>query len=231
MPTVLITGANRGLGLEYAKQYAADGWDVIATTREPDKAEALKALSGKIEVMKLIVSDLKSIEALAQSLKDRSISIVINNAGIYGPETQSFDSMDYDKWLEVFRVNTIAPFQIAKNLLPNLLAAKAKGEMPKLCFMSSIMGSISSFDGGNYFAYASSKAALNMIGHGIAAVTRDQGIITLLLHPGWVQTDMGGKNAPLHPPESISGLRKVIDAATVEKSGGYFDYQGNQLPW
>ncbi len=230
MPTVLITGANRGLGLEYARQYAADGWDVIATAREPEEAHELNALDNT-EVVDLDVTDGGSIKNLGKALEDRALTHVICNAGVFGPDKQTFDDMDYEGWHAMLRVNLIAPMHLAKVVRPNLLAAKDSGAVPKLAFMSSRLGSISLFQGGGYYAYNSSKAALNMVGHGIAAELKSEGIVTLLLHPGWVQTDMGGANAPLKPKQSIEGLRRVIGNATLEDAGKYLDYEGKELPW
>ncbi len=234
MPTVLITGANRGLGLEYARQYAAEDWQVIATARDPENAHELNVLDNT-EVIALDVADQGSIDNLGKALEDRALTHVISNAGVFGPHKQTFADMDYEGWHKMLRVNTLAPMHLAKVVLPNLLAAKEaseKGyEVPKLAFMSSRLGSIAEFEGGGYYAYNSSKAALNMVAHGIAAQLKPQGIVTLILHPGWVQTDMGGPGAPLKPQESITGLRKVIMGATLDQTGKFLDYQGKELPW
>ena len=228
MPTVLIAGANRGLGLEFACQYLGDGWSVIATARDLSKVDELQGLGGA-ETYPLDVTDADSIGKLAEVLADRPLDIVICNAGIYGPEGQSLNAMDYDAWLRTFATNTLGPFRLAAALRHNLQAATSNGT-PKLILMTSLMGSISDSSGGAY-AYRSSKAALNMTGHGLALELKGDGIAVLLLHPGWVQTDMGGPNAPLKPPESISGLRAVIANASLKQTGSYLDYRGKQLDW
>jgi NAD(P)-dependent dehydrogenase (short-subunit alcohol dehydrogenase family) len=225
MPTVLITGANRGLGLEYARQYLQDGWQVIGTARAPEKASELKALNG-VEILPLDVGNRESVAALAQSLKGRLIDLLISNAGIYGGKRQVLGDMDYDAWAETFVTNTIGPFHLVEALLPNLQAAKNA----KIALMTSLMGSIADASSGSII-YRSSKAALNMVGHLLAADLKRQNITVLLLHPGWVATDMGGQGAPLQPPESITGLRQVIAKATITETGAYLDYQGKQLPW
>jgi NAD(P)-dependent dehydrogenase (short-subunit alcohol dehydrogenase family) len=227
MPTVLITGANRGLGLEYARQYSKDGWQVIGTAREPDKATDLKSL-GAVEILPLDVGNHESITALAQSLKGRAIDLLVSNAGIYGGKRQSLGDMDYDAWAETFVTNTIGPFQLVEALLPNLQAAKNA----KIALMTSLMGSVEDAQGKNgAVIYRSSKSALNMTGTLLAADLKDRGITVLLLHPGWVATDMGGAGAPLQPAESIAGLRRVIAEATLENTGAYLDYRGKTLPW
>ena len=228
MPTVLIAGANRGLGLEYARQYLTDDWDVVATARDVDAAGELAAL-GAVEVHPLDITSLDSVNSLAAALKNRPLDLVICNAGIYGPDDQSFDAMDYDAWLRTFDVNTLGPFRVAQALRPNLKAAAANGTS-KLALMTSRKGSISSSSGDEY-AYRSSKAALNMVGHGLALYLRQDAIAVLLLHPGSVQTDMGEVNAPLKAQESIRGLRRVIAGMTMEKTGAYVDYRGKSLAW
>jgi NAD(P)-dependent dehydrogenase (short-subunit alcohol dehydrogenase family) len=225
MPTVLITGANRGLGLEYARQYLADGWTVIGTAREPEKAAALQQL-GKVEILPLDVGNRDSVMALARALQGRPLDLLISNAGIYGGKRQSLGDMDYAAWAETFLTNTIGPFQLAEALLPNLRA----GKNAKLALMTSLMGSIADASAGSII-YRSSKTALNMVGHLLAVDLKPKGITVLLLHPGWVATDMGGQGAPLQPPESITGLRQVIAGATIAETGAYLDYQGKQLPW
>ncbi len=228
MPTVMIAGANRGLGLEFARQYLADGWSVIATARDLPTAKDLRQLPG-IELYALDVTAADSVSSLVTTLGDRPLDVVICNAGIYGPKDQSLAAMDYKAWLHTFEVNTLGPFRLAAALLGNLKAAASNGT-PKLAFITSLMGSISDSSGGTY-AYRSSKAALNLVGHGLAQELKRDGVAVLLLHPGWVQTDMGGPNAPLKAPESISGLRDVIENATLGRSGSYLDYRGKTLDW
>ncbi len=223
MQTVLITGANRGLGLEFARQYAADGWQVIACCRNPDKAAALKKIHGEVTVERLDVADDAQIEELANRLKGRSIDLLINNAGVYGPRGALADTKS---WLEVFQVNTIAPYHIAEALAPLVAASKQK----TIVNITSLMGSVASSAGGSPI-YRSSKAALNMVMKGLSHSLRSDGVTVVLFHPGWVQTDMGGKGAPLKAPDSVGSLRKVIGRLTVADSGKFLNYDGTPLPW
>ena len=220
MPNVLITGANRGLGLEFARQYAAQGWTVFATCRHPEQATALHALGGT--VFPVDVTDPAAITALVAGLDGQPLDLLINNAGIYGPQ-----GSDPAAWAEVFAVNVIAPVRLAEALLSNLLA----GTQRKVAFLSSQMGSIADNSSGGSMIYRSSKAALNAAVHGLAIDWRKQGIIVLALHPGWVRTDMGGPQAPLTPDQSITGLRCVIASATLSESGGFRNYLGQTVPW
>ena len=226
MPTMLITGANRGLGLEFARQYAADGWRVIATCRDPAKAGDLKAISA-VEIHALDVADMAAGAALAQNLRGTAIDLLLNNAGVYGPKGQALGNLDPEAWLDVLRINSIAPLKLAEAFLPHLRAGKGK----TAAFVTSLMGSIADNTSGHYYAYRSSKAALNAAVKSFAVDTSAEGLIAVLLHPGWVQTDMGGPNAPVTPRESISGMRKVLARVTQKDSGGFFAYDGQRLPW
>lgn len=229
MTTVLIAGANRGLGLEFVKQYAADGCDVIAGCRDPGAATDLQALAGasggKVTVQPLDVGDDASVAAFRSAVGDRPIDIFVANAGVYGGQKQSFGDLDFDGWLDTVKVNTLGPVRLAQAFAGNVAAAKGK-----LVAITSLMGSIADSSGG-YFAYRSSKAALNMAFKGVAMQLKDKGVITALLHPGWVQTDMGGKSAPLTPEQSVSGMRRVIAGLTEAENGSFHDYSGKALPW
>jgi NAD(P)-dependent dehydrogenase (short-subunit alcohol dehydrogenase family) len=224
MPSILITGANRGLGLEFARQYAQAGWEVIATCRNPAKAAALNKLG--VEVMALDVADLKSINELGHKLGRRPIDVLLNNAGIYG-EDQNFGRIDVGQWEKVFRVNTMAPLKLAEALLPNVLAGRKR----LMVFITSLMGSIADNSGGGSYIYRSSKAALNAAVKSLSVDLAWQGVTALLLHPGWVQTDMGGKGAPTQIPDSIAGMRQVIEAVHPGQPLRYLDYRGAALPW
>ena len=224
MPTVLITGAGRGLGLEFAKQYAADGWQVIACVRNPDKADALKKVKGDVAIERLDVVDEADIKALAARLEGLGIDLLINNAGIYGPRNGQNDTKS---WLEVFQVNTIAPYRVAEALAP--LVAKSKQKT--IVNITSQMGSVGSTSSADSPIYRSSKAALNMVMKGLSHALKGQGVTVVLFHPGWVKTDMGGKGAPLEAPDSIGGMRKVIGKLTAADSGKFFNYDGKSLPW
>jgi NAD(P)-dependent dehydrogenase (short-subunit alcohol dehydrogenase family) len=230
MTTILITGANRGIGLEFVRQYAKDGAAIIACCRDPGSAKELNAIanasSGKVRVMRLDVTKDDSIAELARDLKDAPIDIVINNAGISGPRKQDSDAIDAAGWLETFRVNTVAPVLVAQALRTNLLHGKDK----KLVAITSMLGSTANNGGGRY-AYRSSKAALNNAMRGLSQDWKKYRIAIAILHPGWVRTDMGGQSAPVAPEDSVKGLRQRIATLNAESSGHYLDYAGAELAW
>lgn len=230
MATVLVTGANRGLGLEFARQYAADGAEVIACCRDPGSATALQALAagsgGRVRVMKLDVASEADIAALKTALAGQPIDILINNAGISGPRRQSSDDIDLDGWLEAFRVNAIAPVALSQALHANLKAGADK----KVAAITSQLGSTAN-NGGQRYAYRSSKAALNNAMRGLSRDWAGDGIAVGIFHPGWVKTDMGGQGAPLTPEASVAGLRARIAELGRATSGEYLDYAGHALPW
>lgn len=219
MPHVLITGANRGLGLEFARQYKEAGWDVVATARQ--SSPELEALGVRVETLDM--QDLDAVERFGDRL-DR-LDLLIANAGTYGPrEVTSAD--EAREWAETFVTNTIAPFLLAQSVLP--LVETRRG---KLIAVSTKMGSIEDNTSGGFIAYRSSKAALNMAWRSLAIEARNRGVTAAVLHPGWVQTRMGGASAPLEPEESIAGMRTVIDGLGVEQSGGFFSHDGTTVPW
>jgi NAD(P)-dependent dehydrogenase (short-subunit alcohol dehydrogenase family) len=222
--TVVITGANRGLGLEFARQYAAAGWQVIGTARRPDAATDLKAI--EVRVMQLDVADDASVERLAHDLGDQPIDLLINNAGV-AFRGETFADAKFDEVERTLAVNTIGPMRVTRALLPNLRGGKAK----RIVSISSGLGSIHGNEGGGFYGYRESKAALNMFMRSLAADLRDAGFICIVMSPGWVKTDMGGPEAPLTPEESIKGMREVIDRLTSEDSGQFWSYDGKQLKW
>lgn len=226
MPTVLVTGANRGIGLEYVRQYAGDGWRVHAACRTPDEAADLAALDGDIAIHALDVADLDSIGALARSLSDEAVDVLINNAGVYG-HNQALGGIDYDIWTHVLRVNVLGPIAMAERFLPNL----RRGAGRRAVFMTSRMGSIADNGSGGSYIYRSSKAALNAAARSFAIDTKADGIVALVLHPGWVKTDMGGAGAKLTVADSVRSLRRVIASATAARSGAFFNYDGQPIPW
>jgi NAD(P)-dependent dehydrogenase (short-subunit alcohol dehydrogenase family) len=230
MTNVLVTGANRGLGFEFIKQYAEDGARVFACCRIPSKAHDLESLArksaGKVSLHALDVLKLEQIDALGKELRDEAIDILVNNAGVYGPKHQDADRMDYDGWTETFAVNTIAPLRVAQAFHKNLKDGREK----KFIAITSRMGAMERHDG-KFFAYRSSKAALNNAMCGLASAWSDDGIIVVSVHPGWVKTDMGGSSAPLKPHESIAGMRNLIGNLKLSDSGKFFDYTGAHLPW
>lgn len=225
MPTILITGAGRGLGLEFARQYAGDGWKVIATVREPKAGSALAALGKSVEIHLADMADRKSIAGLAKGLKGAPIDVLICNAGIY-PRGASFGHTDYDAWEEAMRVNVFGPQAVAEVLIENVI----RSDLKRIVMMSSRMGSITHNDGEDHI-YRSSKAALNQVMKGMAADLADRRVTVIAVSPGWVKTDMGGSGAPLTAEPSIKGLRKVIAGMTPKKSGKFFSYDGSEIEW
>ena len=240
MPTVLVTGANRGLGLEWVRQYGAADWHVIACARRPGDATELQALAAKhsrrIEIHALDVTDFAAIGALAQQLRDRSIDVLINNAGTMGAQNFAsgglsagkFGASDFDAWSRVFRINTLAPMRMAEAFVEHV----ARSEQKKIVSISSIVGSIAKNSIGGLYAYRSSKAALNAIMHSMGIdLAREQSICAVAMHPGWARTDMGGERADIDAMTSVSGMRKVIAGLTIEQSGSFLMYDGSELPW
>ena len=226
MPTVLITGANRGIGLEFARQYAEAGYRVHAACRTPGSADALGSLGKGVKLHALDVTDHGRIEALAAGLKGEAIDIVINNAGIYGAQ-QELGKIDYAAWEEVMRVNTLAPLKMAECFLPHLEA----GKMKMIASLTSRMGSIAENDAGGVYIYRSSKAALNAAARSLAIDLAPRGITVIVFHPGWVKTDMGGAGALIDAETSVGGMRAVIAGAGPKDSGRFFNYDGTEVPW
>jgi NAD(P)-dependent dehydrogenase (short-subunit alcohol dehydrogenase family) len=222
--TVLITGANRGIGLELANQFAAAGFTVIGTARKPAEADELKALGARVEPLDVTEKD--SVAALAASLRDTPIDLLINNAGISGQPPEDIEKLDVDAMAWTFNVNSLGPMRVTQALLPNLRAGKGK----RIVQMSSVMGSIANNSGG-YYDYRASKAALNMLNVSLSKELGPQGFTCVALHPGWVKTRMGGPSAPMAVKDSAAGLLAVMTALTPDNNGQFMDYQGNQLPW
>jgi NAD(P)-dependent dehydrogenase (short-subunit alcohol dehydrogenase family) len=218
MATVLITGANRGIGLEFARQYSADGWDVIAAVRHD--SDALDELPVRVE--HLDMHDLYAIAHFGE--KFGSLDLMIANAGMYGPKSV-ISERDGEVWLETFQVNTIGPFLLGQSVMPAV--SRAHG---KLIAITSKMGSIDDNTSGGFVAYRSSKSALNSAWRSLAIDNRGKAVCAVL-HPGWVQTKMGGPSAPMTPEDSVAGMRKVIEGLGPDQSGGFFNYDGTQIPW
>ena len=226
MPSVLITGSNRGIGLALARAYAADGWRVIATCRAPTGARELQALAGDISLRRLDVTEQDQIAALAANVTS-PIDILINNAGIYGPRDPALGVLDAAAWAGVLRVNTIAPIMVAEAFAGHVADSGRK----TMAFLSSRMGSIGENTSGGSMIYRSSKAALNAAVKSLAIDLAPRGIKILVLHPGWVKTDMGGAGAPITPEESVAGLRQVIDGVTAPMSGRFWSTDGAEISW
>ena len=220
--TVVITGANRGLGLEFARQLNEAGANVIGTARNPEAADELNALGVRVE--RLDVTDPESVAALAAAIGDAPIDALLNNAGIF-PSRAGVEGADPKEYARVYDVNVIGPLRVTQALLPNLRA----GDRKLIMNMSSGLGSIASNGRGSSAGYRESKSALNMMTKSMAA--EFEGFICIAMSPGWVRTDMGGPNANLSPEESVSGMLAVLAAATTEDSGRYLDYKGDELGW
>lgn len=228
MKTVLITGANRGLGLEFAKQYCEQDYNVIACCRDIGHATELKSLSQHHDLIKLHTLDVgnsEDIKQLAIELKSQSIDILINNAGIYRPST--IGNINKKEWMESFLINTIAPYEVTNYFLPHLL----KGELKKIVSITSKMGSIDDNTSGGSYIYRTSKTALNSMMRSLTHDLKSQGIATLTLHPGWVRTDMGGPGGWIDTPESIQGMINQINRLSLKNSGQYIDYAGKPINW
>lgn len=222
--TVLVTGANRGLGLEFARQYREAGWQVIGTARNPDAADELKALG--VRVMPLDVASQDSVDSLAAALGGEPIDLLINNAGIF-PRVGKIAEIDFEDYQRTLEVNTVGPVRVTRALLPNL----RQGKLKIIAGLSSNLGSIAENERGNFYGYRESKAALNMFTKTLAAELGSDGFICIVLTPGWVQTDMGGPNAPLQPADSIAGMKAVLDKLTPADNGTFWSYDGSQMPW
>jgi len=223
-PTVLITGANRGIGLEYARQFAAKGYKVIGTARDPADAKELAAVAGRVEP--LDVTDAASVAALAARLDGVAIDILVNNAGMFDRKDVSVDRVDFAMMEQTLAVNTLGPLRVTQALLPNLRAGKRR----TIVNMSSQLGSIEQSNG-TWYAYRASKAALNQINKTLSAELAAEGFTCVVLHPGWVRTDMGGAGATYTPQESVRGLITVIEKLAPADNGRFYDFKGNPIPW
>jgi NAD(P)-dependent dehydrogenase (short-subunit alcohol dehydrogenase family) len=224
MPSIFITGASRGLGLEFVRQYAAAGWSVTAACRDPSRATDLARLG--VETVALDLADPDSIRRAAQTLQGRSFDILLNNAGLYG-EGQQFGRLSQAEWERVMLVNAIAPLKLTEAFLPHLMA----GQKKLMVFLTSKMGSIADNSSGGAYIYRSSKAALNAAVKSLSIDLEPRGVTILLLHPGWVQTDMGGPNALISAEQSVACMRRQIEAVEPGQTLKFVDYEGTPLPW
>jgi NAD(P)-dependent dehydrogenase (short-subunit alcohol dehydrogenase family) len=222
MPTVFITGAGRGLGLELARQFAKDGWRVIGTAR--GSARELHELATR--VIELDVTHFEGVRALSTILKGEAIDLLFCNAGIVGKRGMALGRFDYGEWEKVLRVNLLGAAAVIEALVDNVAASERK----TIAMMSSRLGSIAETSG-ETLPYATSKAALNLLARGLAAKLSAKKIVVVALSPGWVRTDMGGDSAPLAPETSVRGLRKVLAGLRREDSGSFFSYDGSTIPW
>jgi NAD(P)-dependent dehydrogenase (short-subunit alcohol dehydrogenase family) len=231
MPSVFITGANRGLGLEFARQYRATGWRVYATCRAPADADALRALEqearGQVSVHALDTRDLATTRALARDLAGHPIDVLLNNAAIWGPHQQTLEHMDYRVWAEVLDIDLMGPLRVVEAFLGHIETSERK----TLVMLSSRVASIASYDQGGRYFYRSAKAGLNALVRSLALDLAPRGIVCIAMSPGWVRTDMGGPDAPLSVAESVTGMRQVIDRLDSGQSGSFLHYDGSIMPW
>lgn len=236
MSTVLVTGANRGLGLEFVRQYAADGWSVLATARDLEKAQELKRRVEQhrtVSAHVLDIADDGSIEELVDQLDGKTIDVVIHNSGIYPQKGQKFGEIDYDGWSEALETNLYGPMRLTEALVENVAASERK----QIAAISSSMASLRAVQGGSVatagvaYQYRTSKTGLNMAMSILAKELAPRGISVVMIDPGWVKTDMGGPNAQLTPEQSIAGIRKVLAGDPMEISGKFIGYDGVVRPW
>ena len=233
VPTVLVTGANRGIGFEFTKQYAERGWNVIATARKPGKADDLKALAEQYQTITIETLDVtmhKQIDRLAKKYEGQAIDILINNAGIGGGgENQLFGKLKYDVFEDVMAVNALGPIKMAEAFLPHVEASTQK----KIMTVSSSQGSITQVNVGMLYFYRASKSALNMMMRNLSFGLKGRGITVGMVAPGATDTDfMKGVKIPLgKPSERVAGMIQAIDTMTIETTGGFIEWTGDELPW
>lgn len=222
--TYLITGANRGLGLELARQLCARGERVIATARRVKDARELQALDVRLET--LDVADPQSVQVFADRLATEPVDVLINNAG-YGVKDVALAGLDVESLAQFFQINSLGPLRVTLALLPNLRLGGRK----TIVQMTSKMGSIADNTSGGCYGYRASKAALNALNKSLAIDLAGEGLTCVALHPGWVKTDMGGASAPQEIPESVAGMIGVIDGLDASRNGQFLDFEGNEVPW
>ena len=228
--SILITGTNRGIGLEFVKHYLKNNEKVIATCRNKNSAKYLLELentTSNLSLVELDVSNPNSINEFTSKITDQPIDTFINNAGVFGPRNIEFGNFNAKEWLDVFNINTIAPLLITQKILKNLRLGKNK----KLVFISSKVGSIEDNTGGGMYIYRTSKTALNQVIKSLSIDFKDENFIAVALHPGWVQTDMGGPNALIDTKTSVKGMAEVIDNLAPKNSGRFYNYDGSPIPW
>ena len=228
---ILITGANRGIGLEMVRYSAQQGWRVFARCRNPHEAENLfnvaKLSNGQISVHIADMQELSTLQALSYELRNDPVDILINNAGIYGSDKNEFGAVDVESWLQTFQVNSIAPLKMVETFSEQL----AMGKRKLVACMSSKMGSMADNGSGGSYIYRSSKAALNAVVKSLSVDLKAQGIITVALHPGWVKTHMGGPDAEITTSECVEQLFNNLSALSIDDSGRFIDLDGSDIPW
>jgi NAD(P)-dependent dehydrogenase (short-subunit alcohol dehydrogenase family) len=231
MPSILITGANRGLGLEFARQYSAEGWQVFAACRHPSSANHLQELKREpdrqITILPIDVTDIASVRAAAKETSETAIDVLVNNAGVGGPSNQSTGRVDYRAWAHVLDVNTMGPLRLIESFVDHLV----RSDRRLVVTITSGMGSLADNTSGGSIAYRTSKAAVNMVTRSAAIDLASRRIICVVVNPGWVKTDMGGPAARMTPQESVGALRRLIANLTLEDSGKFFNWNGREYPW
>ena len=232
MNSVLITGSNRGLGLEWVHQYAKAGWRVFATCRFPENASNLEQLVSEypnVSIHKLDVTNPVHIHNLVKELNDVPLDILINNAGVYLERwgKDKLGQIDFEAWQATFEVNTFGVMRVTEALIENL----ANSDKGLIVAISSHMGSIADIEAPNDYAYRSSKAALNAAMKGLSIELKNRGIGVLILHPGWVRTRMGGENAPIKPEDSVSSMRRIVSKYKNNQSGHFYRFDGSEIAW
>lgn len=228
MPCVLITGGNRGIGNALVDVFLEHGWRVIACCRQLD-SDSIADIQKTEQLMlqQLDVTEQSQIDLLAESCKGESIDILLNVAGIYGPSGLRFGNTPVDSWLDVFKVNSIAPLKLAEALIEQVCRSQFK----MIAAISSEMASMQNNEYGNAYLYRSSKAALNAVIKSLSVDLKDRGVNAIAIHPGWVKTDMGGVDAEISAKQSAAGIFKLLTRTKSLDNGGFYDYQGNELPW
>jgi NAD(P)-dependent dehydrogenase (short-subunit alcohol dehydrogenase family) len=227
MPTVLITGANRGIGLEFTRQYAAAGWRILAGCRSPGSADDLGGLKGDIAIHALDVADTGSVSAAKAAIGSEPIDLLINNAGVIGQRAGKLGNVDYADWNDTLNINLLGPARVAGAFVDNVLASQQK----KFATVSTRMSSMTECKAIDFMAYRTSKAAVNMMMTLAANELGPKGATVVLLHPGWVQTALGGPNAVMTPKDSVTGMRSVLDGLTPADNGRFINFDGTPIPW
>lgn len=230
MPTVMITGANRGIGLEMLRQYSEAGWEVLGTCRDPAGAEAAQAIADSnpgVTLHPLDVTDSAAVDALAGQLAGIAIDVLILNAGVMSPASNTLGKLDAADFLRVLEVNVVAPAICAQAFRSHVAASERR----TLVGIGSFLGSIGSNSDGGLYSYRSSKAGIHAVMRSLSIDLRENGVTAIAMHPGWVQTDMGGPDAAISAQESVAGMRRVIDGLKPADSGRLLTYAGEELPW
>ncbi len=235
MPLAIITGANRGIGLEFARQYLEDDWQVIALVRK--SSGALDALADRypLTIINADLTDDASLAAGVEQVDAEAIDLLINNAGMMGDgsfaedgiEYQKFGTFNRDEWARVFDINVYTPMALVELLVDKLEAA----ERPVVVTLSSMLGSNAMNTVGNMYAYRASKAAVNSLTKSLGVNLAPRRITCIALHPGWVKTELGGPNAELAPEESVTAMRQTIDGLTIKDAGKFLAWDGTEMPY